>query len=100
MREDVENAGETMTGRVTAGHLFPFRRLRAGGASGILPGWRGFMLRCRGVVSMGLFRGVKAPPLTTIATDDCGVNDVPESACLYVVLSAAAGVITESYRAA
>ena len=30
-------AGETVAGRVTAGDLFTFRRLRAGGVGGILP---------------------------------------------------------------
>jgi hypothetical protein len=37
VREDGEDTGETMAGRVTAGDLFAFRGFRAGGVFGILP---------------------------------------------------------------
>ena len=37
VREHVEDSTETVTGRVMTGDLFPFRRFRAGGLSGILP---------------------------------------------------------------
>ena len=37
MGEDVEHAGEAVTGRVSTGRGFSCRRGRAGGAGGILP---------------------------------------------------------------